>query len=166
MHGHTHPYPPSFHPSSLNTPSQTNKQNSAYPKQGLIGVQTVAKFRSPDAPSLPVRIYLVNIRCVLRRMCVCVFVGEGGCGEAVGRILFSICKPVVVRTHARTPHPPPPYSLTPPLSCTYILTQAGAGGHGRAADPKLAPVSAGAGGRRRNSSIQRAPGPISLQQGD
>lgn len=36
--------------------------HSAYPKHGLVGVQTVAKFRSPDAPSLPVRVYLVNIR--------------------------------------------------------------------------------------------------------
>lgn len=38
---------------------------SPYPKQGLVGVQTVAKFRDLNAPFLPVRIYLANIRWVM-----------------------------------------------------------------------------------------------------
>jgi hypothetical protein len=52
---------PSFH-----TTLHRN-DDSTYPKQGVVGVQTVAKFRSPDAPLLSVRIYLANIRWVIPR---------------------------------------------------------------------------------------------------
>jgi hypothetical protein len=35
---------------------------SAYPKRAVIGVQSVQKFHSPDAPVDRVRVYLVNVR--------------------------------------------------------------------------------------------------------
>lgn len=71
----------------------------AYPKQGLVGVQTVAKFRSSDAPLLPVRVYLANIRCVkcFRGMGACM---DGWEGEDV-RYTY---------TH-NTPQPPTPINI-------------------------------------------------------
>ena len=35
---------------------------AVYPTYGLVGSQSVSKFHTPDAPSQPVRIYLVNVR--------------------------------------------------------------------------------------------------------
>lgn len=84
---------------SHNQPATLTYTHRAYPKQGLVGVQTVAKFRSSDAPLLPVRVYLANIRCVkcFRGMGACM---DGWEGEDV-RYTY---------TH-NTPQPPTPINI-------------------------------------------------------